>query len=120
MSEAKPADTMNVGSGETAPDSGLLADPHHAGMDAKMVRRALRERWPIPDHMRPKIVDRLVTIATDSPDDGDAIKASSVLRSMDADNLAAVIEANKNHRLDEGKPSQVIQMYGKDAPVEDV
>jgi len=115
------SDTMNVGSGDdSAKDSGLLADPHHAGMDAKLIRRALRERWPIPDKVRPRIVDRLVTIATDSLDDGDAIKAAGVLRSMDADNLAAVIEANKNQRLDDGKPTQAIQMYGKDAPVEDV
>lgn len=113
--------TMKPGSGEiTAPDSGLLADPHHQGMDAKLLKRALRERWPIPEKIRPRIVERLVDIVDQSPDDGDAIKAASVLRSMDSDNLAAVIEANKNERLDTGKPTQAIQMYGKDAPVEAV
>jgi hypothetical protein len=108
---------MKLGSGE---DSGLLADPHHAGMDAKLVKRALRERWPIPDKMRPRIVDRLVDIVDNSPDNGDAIKAASVLRSMDADNLTAAIEANKNLRMDEGKPTQTVQLYGREAPIEAV
>ena len=109
--------TMKLGSGD---DSGLLADPHHAGMDAKLVKRALRERWPIPDKMRPRIVDRLVDIVDNSPDNGDAIKAASVLRSMDADNLTAAIEANKNLRMDEGKPTQAVQLYAREAPIEAV
>lgn len=102
------------------PDSGLLADPHHAAQDAKLVARALRNRWPIPEHMRPKIVDRLVGIATESPDDGDAIKAAGVLRTMDADNLTAEIEAEKNARIDSGKATQAVQMYGKRAPIDEV
>ena len=85
-----------------------------------MVARALKNRWPIPDHMRPKIVDRLVDIATASPDDSDAIKAASVLRTMDGDNLTAEIEAEKNARLDAGKPTQAVQMYGKRAPIDEV
>lgn len=101
-------------------DSGLLADPHHAHEDARMVARALKNRWPIPDHMRPKIVERLVDIATQSPDDSDAIKAASVLRTMDGDNLTAEIEAEKNARLDAGKPTQAVQMYGKRAPIDEV
>ena len=109
--------TTILGSGA---DSGILADPHHAGMDAKLLRRALRERWPIPEAKRPTIVERLVKIVDESPDDGDAIKAASVLRSMDADNLTAAIEAEKNERLDSGKATQAIQMYGKDAPIDAV
>jgi len=101
-------------------DSGLLADPHHAHEDARLVARALKNRWPIPDHMRPKIVDRLVDIATASPDDSDAIKAASVLRTMDGDNLTAEIEAEKNARIDAGKPTQAVQMYGKRAPIDEV
>jgi len=103
-----------------ANDSGLLADPHHAHEDARMVARALKHRWPIPEHMRPKIVDRLVDIATASPDDSDAIKAASVLRTMDGDNLTAEIEAEKNARIDAGKPTQAVQMYGKRAPIDEV
>ncbi len=103
-----------------ATDSGLLADPHHAHEDARMVARALKHRWPIPEHMRPKIVDRLVDIATASPDDSDAIKAASVLRTMDGDNLTAEIEAEKNARIDAGKPTQAVQMYGKRAPIDEV
>jgi hypothetical protein len=105
------------GSGD---DSGILADPHHAAQDAKLVARALRNRWPIPEHVRPKIVDRLVTIATDSPDDGDAIKAASVLRTMDSDNLTSEIEAEKNDRLDAGKATQATQLYGRRMPIEEV
>lgn len=101
-------------------DSGILADPHHAHEDARMVARALKHRWPIPDHMRPKIVDRLVDIATASPDDSDAIKAASVLRTMDGDNLTAEIEAEKNARLDSGKATQAVQLYGKRAPIDEV
>jgi len=105
---------------EPMPDSGLLADPHHAAQDAKLVARALRNRWPIPEHMRPKIVDRLVGIATDSPDDGDAIKAASVLRTMDGDNMTMELEEAKNARLDEGKATQAVQFYGKRAPIDEV
>lgn len=113
-----PPSTANPAIVDT--DSGILADPHHAAQDAKLVARALRNRWPIPEHMRPKIVNRLVDIATASTDDGDAIKAAGVLRTMDADNLTAEIEAEKNARLDAGKPTQAVQMYGKRAPIDEV
>jgi hypothetical protein len=124
----KPSTEVAQGSGEIVPsvtpepasDSGLLADPHHAAQDAKLVARALRNRWPIPEHMRPKIVDRLVGIATDSPDDGDAIKAASVLRTMDGDNMTMELEEAKNARLDEGKATQAVQLYGRRAPIEEV
>lgn len=120
----KPDIKIDAGSGAIVPaeptDSGLLSDPHRAASDAKMVARALKNRWPIPEHMRPKIVDRLVGIATDSPDDGDAIKAAGVLRTMDADNMTMELEEAKNARLDEGKPTQAVQLYGKRAPIEEV
>jgi hypothetical protein len=39
---------------------------------------------------------------------------------MDGDNLTAEIEAEKNARMDAGKPTQAVQMYGKRAPIDEV
>jgi hypothetical protein len=109
--------TVSGGQGQ---DSGLLADPGHAAQDAKLVRRAIRNGWNVPDSAKPRIVGRLVTIVDQSPDDGDAIKAASVLRSMDAQDQDLAIKEHELARVDNGQATQAVQLYGIGTPVDAV
>jgi hypothetical protein len=120
--QAEPPTTSVVPtvSGGQGQDSGLLADPGHAAQDAKLVRRAIRNGWNVPDSAKPRIVGRLVTIVDQSPDDGDAIKAASVLRSMDAQDQDLAIKEHELERIDSGKATQAVQLYGREAPIDAV
>ncbi len=109
--------TVSGGQGQ---DSGILADPGHAAQDAKLVRRAIRNGWNVPDSAKPRIVGRLVTIVDQSPDDGDAIKAASVLRAMDAQDQDLAIKEHELARIDGGQATQAIKLYGQAAPVDAV
>jgi hypothetical protein len=85
-----------------------------------LVRRAIRNGWNVPDSAKPRIVGRLVTIVDQSPDDGDAIKAASVLRSMDAQDQDLAIKEHELERIDSGKATQAVQLYGREAPIDAV
>lgn len=108
-------DTLSGGRGD-----GLLSDPYRTATDLNMTRKAIRCGWNIPDAAKPRIVNRLVKIVDDNPDDGDAIKAASVLRSMDAQDQDADIKAIELERIDSGKATQAVQLYGREAPIEAV
>lgn len=81
----------------------LLTDPLATTKDTALVRRAIKERWNIPDEKRPVIVNRLldivettsVTVMTkDGPQpvadkaDANAIAAARVLVAMEGQNQA--------------------------------
>lgn len=89
-----------------------------------MVRRAIRERWPIDEAKRPVIAKRLVDIVeteettfigqdgkpvtvTDKADTN-AIQAARVLVSMDGLNQGDEHLDDKNQRLDSGKATENI------------
>ena len=92
----------------------LLTDPHRQTSDIKMIARAVRRRWPIPDERKPEIVTRMLEIVKGSPEDGDAIKAAAVLRAMEADNMADDQLAEKNARLDDGKATEGLRIVDVD------
>ena len=57
---------MDEGKGE-APSGGqgeltVLGDPHRLESDMNLIRRAVRERWPVAANRRPAVVDRLLKI----------------------------------------------------------
>lgn len=57
----KPDEGMN-GGGEGALRTDVLEPSSHRTSDIRMVNRAIRERWRIPEDKRNGIVDRLVQI----------------------------------------------------------
>jgi len=120
QAEPPTTDVVPTVSGGQGQDSGLLSDPGHAAQDAKLVRRAIRNGWNIPEAAKPRIVSRLVTIVDQSPDDGDAIKAASVLRSMDSQDQDLAIKEHELARVDNGQATQAVQLYGIGTPVDAV
>lgn len=85
------------GQGEgTAPGEQLsvLSDPHHSRADAKLIRRAIREGWPIPRSARKSIVASLVELATkEDAQDMTRVRAAATL--IAADQVNARREANE-------------------------
>lgn len=92
--------------------------------DMNTIRRALRERWPIPEETRSVLLERLKTIiekptvqamskdgpvSLDGPADANAVRAASVLVAMMAQNQADDHLADKNQRLDEGKATERVE-----------
>lgn len=94
----------------------LFADERRTKTDLNMTRKAIRSGWNVPDSAKPRIVGRLVTIVDKSPDDGDAIKAASVLRAMDSQDQDLAIKEHELARVDNGQQNQAIKLYGHEAP----
>lgn len=98
----------------------LLADPHRVRGDAQMIRRALRQRWPMSDEVRADLVNCLKAIVCTEkievvsksgepisiPNHRNQAAAARVLVAMEAQNQADDHLAQKQARLDEGKPVQ--------------
>jgi hypothetical protein len=63
----------------------LLLDPAKQHDDLRLIRRAMKQRWEIPDTTRKLILDRITAIVTDGTDDL-ALKAIAEIRHMEAQN----------------------------------
>jgi hypothetical protein len=85
------------GQGEMLP----LSDPHHIRGDAVMVKRAIRERWPIDAEKREKLANRAAELGL--ADDVDTSAAGlRLVVAMVGQNQADEHLADKNARLDAG------------------
>lgn len=72
--------------------------------DLKLVERALAESWPIPGHIRPVVVRRLLDIVEDPEANDRAVtSASKVLASMSKANLDAIGMAMRAEEFEELK-----------------
>lgn len=98
----------------------LFSDDRRTKTDLNMTRKAIRSGWNVPDSAKPRIVGRLVTIVDQSPDDGDAIKAASVLRAMDSQDQDLAIKEHELARVDNGQQNQAIKLYGVGTPIDAV
>lgn len=83
-------------------NGGLGGNIRKAGTrDTRLLERAVRERWKIPDDKREAIVNRQVEIAVNSPKDREATSAAKCLATMEAQNIAVAMKA-----LDKVVPDQ--------------
>lgn len=73
---------------EEADPGQLLSDPHHLRKDCQMIAQAVKDRWPIAEEKRLRLIDRLLEIA-DSNKERHVLSAARALMSMDRDNVAA-------------------------------
>lgn len=96
------------GNGETPVRADLCASKRHARADAKMVARAVRNGWPVPDHLRQKVVDRL-DVLLDSGDDRTTIAACRAVVEINKQNIDIDMTEDKYDRLDEGKATERIE-----------
>lgn len=63
--------------------------------DTRILARAIRERWPIPDHARPAAVQALLAVLDDSSAlHRDRVMAVKALATLEAQNMAASGEGN--------------------------
>lgn len=75
--------------------------------DCRLVTMAVKKRWPISEEVKNRLIDRLASIAVDSPEDETAIKAANVLRSMEQQNQkdeqTSAIQSDRNRFLEIAK-----------------
>lgn len=64
----------------------LLGDERHMRADARLLRKAVKEGWPISDELRQKVVDKLESLL-DSEQERNRIAATKVLVSADTVNV---------------------------------
>lgn len=117
-SESKRGPTENAfstvpaeGNGEDfdAPRAELLATKRHARSDAKMLAKAIRNGWPIPDGLRAKVVGRIDGMI-ESVDDRTAIAACRAVIEMNKQNLDIDMASDKADRLDAGMATERVEM----------
>lgn len=64
----------------------ILDDGPKLHDDLRLVGRAVKQRWPIPEEKRVAILSRLFRIVEENPEDEVAIKAIAQLRGMEQQN----------------------------------
>lgn len=112
------------GQGEGLQTELATGNDHRLSSDLSMIRRAIREGWPIPPDKKTAVVSRLLGIVDktqievmtkkgpawmDGPADANAIKAASVLVAMSAETQRDIHAEDKNARLDAGKATEAVQ-----------
>ena len=100
-----------------------IIDGQHTRANVRLVIEQLEEVGvrgvPIPDELAraiPMVIAQLMK--SESP----RIKAAGVKLTIAAlkHNLELVAFADKSHRLDTNKPTEAVQLYGREAPIEAV
>jgi len=90
-------------------DTSLASDPHRVKGDLVMLRRALKNRWPVKSEHQGRIVERLMDLI----EDADPKIAASAVRTgvamVDA-NIRIDQEEDKADRLDAGKATERVEM----------
>lgn len=106
---------MNDEPQQASEGGGVLDDPHRAGADARMLSRAVRERWPIPGDKRELITKKLADMA--SSDHPRAASAAKTLANMDRLNQADEHADRHYDRIDDNKPTDLVRFDGVDVKV---
>jgi hypothetical protein len=74
--------------------------------DTRLVERAIRQRWPIPEDRRPAIMDRLIQVATgEGVSDRNRVVAARALLAADALNM-------QQEKLDQGGDTLNVNVKG--------
>jgi hypothetical protein len=100
---------------EPTPDASAIVpvpdvDPRHHRETLNLLKRAVRNRWPIPDSMReaaPRIASQ---IALAGKTDRERLRAIELLAALDRDNIAALATLDKVERLEGGEATERIEL----------
>lgn len=77
----------------------LFREPHHLRGDLRLLRRAIREGWPIPEESRLVLLERVRLILQDPETVPEGIRTRAILGAVkviveaDRENLRGVFEA---------------------------
>lgn len=82
-------------------ETDLLSDPTYSAQDLKMIKRAIRNDWPISPDLREMLVNRMQEIIKTSDDDRNCIGAARALIQADALNAKreALEQADEHKRM---------------------
>lgn len=78
------------------------------GTESKLVRTAIRNRWPVSDELKKATIERMADVLH-SEDNRDCVSAAKVIVAADKINQEDDHLEEKNKRLDEGKPTEAVQ-----------
>ena len=75
------------------------------GRDRAVVRRAIKNRWPVPDSLKAKLMGRLDEVL-DTGDPRDITSAGRIIVAAEQQNQADDHLDRKEQRLDDGQPTE--------------
>lgn len=88
-------------------DITIGSNPKQVQPDAKLVQRAIRQRWPIPEEVRKAVVDRMAGFVADPLIDPDrAIAAARMIGVAEGQNQADDHLREKHERIDGGAATE--------------
>jgi hypothetical protein len=92
-------------------DYTIGSNPKQVQPDAKLIQRAIRQRWPIPDEAKKVIVERMVGYVADPLLDADRVTAAArVMVAAEGQNQADDHLREKNERIDGGKATEATEV----------
>lgn len=92
-------------------DITIGSNPKQVQPDAKLIQRAIRQRWPITEEVRKAVVDRMSGFVSDPLLDADrAIAAARMLGVAEGQNQADDHLREKNERIDGGKATENVNV----------
>ncbi|MEI8018223.1 MAG: hypothetical protein WCH39_08465 [Schlesneria sp.] len=105
---ARPSDTgLDLASSQNAitaaTQNPTLIDPNHQSRDARLINRAIKQGWEIPEHIRQSLPAEMAHILTTATNNGDKISAGKVLVTMMGQNIRAKPPTKRHkheHRVD--------------------
>ena len=101
------------GRGDARDESGLLSNSFQTGPDVRLIRRAIRCRWPVSDRIRKLVVDRAEGVVADAAAKTDhVIAVSRLLLDADCANMREEFEHARNQRLDSGGVTERVDHTG--------
>lgn len=87
-----------------------LVERTHERAGLRLVRRAIHGRWAVPDELLESLPRVVTGMVANAKTDRERLRAVEVLVAMQRDNMAALQAADKIERLDDGNPTEVIQL----------
>lgn len=83
------------------PEPEIIRDDHHNRADAVMIRRAIREGWPIPQDTKAKVVEKMAKML-DSDNPGQVLGAARTLVQADSVNVKREgLDQKDDHHADD-------------------
>jgi len=87
-----------------------IIEKKHERAGARLIRRAIEGRWNIPDELMDQLPRVVTGLIANARSDRERLRAVEILVAMQRDNLSALQAADRIERLDEGKPTDSIQL----------
>lgn len=87
-----------------------IGDGKHDRAGLQLVRRAIHGGWQIPEELMNQLPRVVTGVIANARNDRERLRAVEVLVAMQRDNLAALVAADRIERLDDGGPTERIEL----------